>query len=155
MTVVFIGVGSNIGDRKVNFREAAERMAAAEGIEINKFSGAYRTKPVGGPPQEDYLNGVLEVRTDLSAEELLEALKRIEKQMGRKPACTDAPRIIDLDILLYGDKIIKTEKLTVPHPRMHERLFVLEGLQRIAPQVVHPELGKTAEELYRELKRAS
>jgi dihydroneopterin aldolase/2-amino-4-hydroxy-6-hydroxymethyldihydropteridine diphosphokinase len=109
------------------------------------------TKPAGGPPQDDYLNGVLSIKTGLAPEELLCILKVIERDMGRKTAYRDHPRVIDLDILLYDDAVIRTETLIVPHPRMHERRFVLKGLTELAPDLMHPVMGKTVGEMYEEL----
>jgi 2-amino-4-hydroxy-6-hydroxymethyldihydropteridine diphosphokinase len=118
------------------------------GVKVGAISEFYDTKAVGGPPQPDYLNGVLEAETDLSPEECLRSLKKIENEMGRATAERDHPRIIDIDILLFDESVINTSNLDIPHPRMHERHFVLRGLSEIAPDVVHPLTGKTARELY-------
>ncbi len=144
---VYIGIGSNIGDRKSNFKKAISFFNNEPGVEVIEVSDFYDTKPVGGPPQENYLNGVLRAETELSPKELLKCLKKIEKEMGRISAEKDFPRIIDLDILLYGNECIREEELEVPHPRMHERSFVLEGMVQIAPGVIHPGLGKKMKEL--------
>jgi 2-amino-4-hydroxy-6-hydroxymethyldihydropteridine diphosphokinase len=143
----YIGIGSNIGDRAKNLEEAVSRLGSEKGIKVTARSSFYETRPVGGPPQENYLNGALEIETPLSPEDCLKLLKHIEEAMGRVQAGRDHPRIIDLDILLYDDAIIRSEELEIPHPRMHERRFVLKGFAEIAPQTVHPVLGKTIEEL--------
>ncbi len=149
MAVIYIGIGSNVGNKEKNFEEALLRIKA-KGIRVADRSSFYYTEPVGGPPQEKYLNGVITVNTELSPEKLFDELKDIEKGMGRVPAGKNHPRVIDLDILIYGDIVLDTEKLTVPHKRMHERGFVLKGMEEIAPDLEHPILGKTMRELYRE-----
>lgn len=152
MSKVYLGIGSNLGDREANCREAIESLESVKELKIRTTSSIYETDPVGGPPQNKYLNAVLEIETELSPENLLDILKGIELEMGRESSPKkDFPRIIDLDILTYGDEVIKTEELTVPHPRMHERSFVLKGLSEIAPEEVHPVFGKTVRELYKEL----
>ncbi|MDP8299757.1 MAG: 2-amino-4-hydroxy-6-hydroxymethyldihydropteridine diphosphokinase [Candidatus Tantalella remota] len=147
MSTVYIGVGSNTGDLKANVTEAVRRLDESEGISVEGRSEFYMTSPVGGPPQGEYLNGVLKIETETTPYRLLDIVKDIEKTMGRVPAKKDFPRIMDLDILLFDDRVIKEERLTIPHPRMHERDFVLRGLSEIAPDAVHPELGKTVKEL--------
>jgi len=151
-SIAYLGIGSNIGKREENLTEAVLRVNAADRISVIQRSSYYKTLPVGGPPQEDYLNGVIKVETDLSPDECLSALKQVEKDMGRKPAGKNHPRIIDLDILLYEDTVTDTETLSIPHPRMHERYFVLRGLAEIAPEVMHPVLKKTMKELYETLR---
>ena len=148
MAVIYIGIGSNIGDKAENFKEAINRLDSQDQVTITGRSEFYRTHPAGGPPQEDYLNGVIKAETGLSPEDCLALFKRLEKEMGRVPAGEDHPRVIDLDLLLYDDIVMNTGTLTVPHPRLHERSFVLKGLAQIAPEVVHPVLEKTIRELY-------
>ena len=153
MSVAYLGVGSNIGDKESNCNEAVRRLQTAEGIRIIARSRFYRTRSVGGPPQENYLNGVLKVETEIPPENFLGVLKDIERDMGRETTgARNHPRVIDIDILLYGGLVTKTGRLDIPHPRMHERYFVLRGLAEIAPEVMHPALGKTVAELYGELK---
>ncbi|MFQ5953159.1 MAG: 2-amino-4-hydroxy-6-hydroxymethyldihydropteridine diphosphokinase [Candidatus Omnitrophota bacterium] len=148
MATVYLGIGSNVGNKEANFKEAISRLEASGKVEIVAQSAFYQTTPEGGPPQEDYLNGVLKIKTELSPGDCLKLLKRVEKDMGRLPSDRNYPRVIDLDILLYDDLVIGTEDLEIPHPRMHERHFVLKGLVEIAPGFVHPVLKKTVEELW-------
>lgn len=131
----FIGVGSNLGDRINNIQNAL-KLLKKEKIRILKQSTFIETKPVGGPKQGKFLNGVLEIETKLEPIKLLKTLKAIEKKLGRSKAVKNCPRIIDLDILLYEDKVIKSAKLTIPHPKMHERSFVIKPLKEIAPEIV-------------------
>ncbi|MFC1549067.1 2-amino-4-hydroxy-6-hydroxymethyldihydropteridine diphosphokinase [Candidatus Omnitrophota bacterium] len=151
MSIVYLGIGSNIGERGSNCEKAVHRLRSTERVQVVARSGTYITKPVGGPSQDDYLNEVLKIKTDHAPETLLSILKDIEHEMGRKPAERNHPRVIDIDILLYDDKTVITDDLVIPHPRMHERDFVLKGLTKIAPDIVHPSFGKTVRELYEEI----
>jgi len=127
-------------------------LQSAGEIVITARSEFYITAPVGGPPQDDYLNGVIEAETDVPPERILEIVKETERDMGREPSeAKNMPRVIDVDILIYGDVVMESDGLIIPHPRMHERYFVLRGLAEIAPGVVHPVLNRTAEELFRDL----
>lgn len=138
---VFIALGSNLGDRAGNLRKAAaliERQTRV--ISVSPF---YETEPWGDTGQGPFINAVIEVRTQLGPAELLSSLKSIEEEMGRKPERRWGPRLIDLDIIFYGDKIIEKEGLKIPHPGAHERAFVLVPLNDIAPEFIHPSLGKT------------
>lgn len=130
-TVAYIGVGSNLGDRKGNIEKARKLVNLIKDTSVKKNSSIHETEPVGGPMQGAFLNGVMEIETRLDPLRLLEELKHIEAFLGRKRALRNGPRTIDLDILLYGDKRIKKRNLVIPHPRMHKREFVLRGLREI------------------------
>jgi len=143
----YIALGSNLGDRKRNMEAAIEKLARIDGVEVTKASSFYETEPVGGPPQGMYLNAVLEIECSLSAGELLRELRRVENELGRKRPGKNYPRTIDLDILLFGNDVIDEREVKVPHPRMHERSFVLDPLNEIAPNVPHPVLGFSVAEL--------
>ena len=141
MARVFIGVGSNEGDRLGAISQAMKILGAASGIRIVQMAMIAETDPVGGPPQGPYLNTVAELETTLTPQELLKALQAIERRLGRLPSAQRwAPRPMDLDLLLYDDRIIHDPALEIPHPRMHERRFVLEPLAQLAPELIHPVL---------------
>ena len=148
MVTAYISFGSNLGDRNKNIEKAIEYIKELTGIAIKKVSSIYETEPVDGPPQEKFLNGVMEIETSLLPDELLDRLKGVESRLGRVKVEDNGPRPIDLDILFYDDIVIGGERIKIPHPRMHEREFVLRGLNEIAPQFLHPKLGKTVKELY-------
>jgi len=137
MAIVYLGLGSNIGDREKNLREAI-RLLEESGVKVTKISSLYETEPVDYLDQPWFLNAVLEANTELPADKLLAVLRGIEAQMGSKKAIAKGPRLIDLDILLYGDAAIDTPDLQVPHPRMLQRNFVLVPLAEIAPALRHP-----------------
>jgi len=148
MDKIYLGIGSNMGDKEANCRKVIELIDREDGIKVVECSSLYLTDPVGGPPQDRYLNGVVSIETFLEPGALLSVVKGIENEMGRvKAPGPDMPRVIDIDILMYGDLVIRTPALTVPHPRMHERYFVLKGLAEIAPDAVHPVLGVSVKEL--------
>lgn len=150
MTIAYIGIGSNEGDRFTNLYNSIGLLV--QECDIKQISTVYETEPEGFADQPDFLNCVVEVSTELRPQQLLQALKSIEMMMGRAPSFLNGPRVIDLDILLYGDEVIDTSELTVPHPRMHERAFVLVPLKEIAPDCVHPVLHKMIKSLLSELK---
>ena len=135
MTEVYIGFGSNLGNRKDNINTALSLLGQLKEVDIVKVSSIIETDPLGGPKQGKFLNGVVKVMTAFSPDELLSALQLIENQLGRKREVQFGPRTIDLDILLYGDKIINSSKLKIPHPHMFEREFVMGPLREIAPKV--------------------
>jgi 2-amino-4-hydroxy-6-hydroxymethyldihydropteridine diphosphokinase len=135
----YIGIGSNLGDRRTTIRSAVDALRAHDAVDEVELSSLLETDPVGGPPgQERFLNAAARVRTTLDASVLLELLLAIEKQLGRARRERWGPRVIDLDLLLYDDAVIDQPGLTVPHPSMCEREFVLRPLAEIAGDVVHP-----------------
>lgn len=151
MPIVYIGIGSNLGSREENCIRSVWLLRDS-GLIINKESSLYETEPWGVTDQPYFINMAVGAETSLEPEELLEALKAIERQMGRKDAGKWGPRIIDLDILLYDYLVIRTPKLCIPHPLMHMREFVLRPLSEIAPDVLHPLLKKTISTLMSEIK---
>jgi 2-amino-4-hydroxy-6-hydroxymethyldihydropteridine diphosphokinase len=139
MTTAHIGVGSNVGDRSANCRRAVQDLGAGATIQIAATSSLYETAPVGGPPQRSYVNLVTKVSTGLSARDLFEVLKAIERRLGRdRTEIRWGPRVIDLDLLTYGDEKINEPDLEVPHPRMTQRRFVLVPLVEIDPEASDP-----------------
>ena len=124
----YIGIGSNLGDRRKNIDAAIEKLRQVNEVEVKKVSSIYETEPVGGPKQPDYLNAVMEIETTLGPRKLLAVLHEIEDHLGRKRSVKDGPRTIDLDMLTYGDEKIDEPDLKIPHPRMNEREFVLKPL---------------------------
>ena len=138
MYLAYIGFGSNIGDRLAHIQNAIHILSETEGITLQKISSLYKTDPVGYEEQAQFLNGVAAIQTSLSPLSLLHTLKDIETAVGRQHRIRWGPREIDLDILIYGDLCVQTEKLVVPHPEMHLRGFVLVPLAEIAPDLVHP-----------------
>ncbi len=147
--IAYIALGSNLGDRRGMLRRALGMLGRREGVAVRRVSGFVETEPLGPPGQGKYLNAAAEVETTLSPEELLGVLQQIEAVLGRSRAAEEryGPRMCDLDILLMGQTVMQTETLTIPHPRMHERLFVLRPLAEIAPSAVHPRLGLTVAEM--------
>jgi 2-amino-4-hydroxy-6-hydroxymethyldihydropteridine diphosphokinase len=134
---VYLSLGSNVGDRAKNLRDAIAALGST-GVSVVRVSSVYETEPVDYLDQRWFLNCAVEAETELAALDLLHALRGIEAQMGSKKLIDKGPRVIDIDILLHGNEIIDTPELQVPHPRMHLRRFVLEPLVEIAPSVQHP-----------------
>jgi 2-amino-4-hydroxy-6-hydroxymethyldihydropteridine diphosphokinase len=154
MTVVYLSLGSNVGNRAENLRAAIAALPGA-GVRVVRVSRIYETEPVDYLQQDWFLNCVVEGQTELPALELLRRLRGIEAAMGNVKAFAKGPRLIDLDILLFRDAVMDTVELQVPHPRMADRRFVLVPLAEIAPQVRHPVTGETAEEMLRATKDGS
>jgi len=147
MHVAYIGFGSNIGDRLAHIQNAIHAVSKTEEITLHKISSVYKTDPVGYEAQAAFLNGVAAIQTSLPPLSLLHTLKNIETAIGRRHRIRWGPREIDLDILIYGDLCLQTEKLIIPHPEMHRRRFVLAPLAEIAPDLVHPVLKKSIQTL--------
>jgi 2-amino-4-hydroxy-6-hydroxymethyldihydropteridine diphosphokinase len=143
---VYLSLGSNLGDRAKNLRDALAALRKA-GIDVTRISSMYETEPVDYLDQPWFVNMALEAETELVPAALLEILRGIETQMGSTKLIAKGPRLIDMDILLYGDEVIDIPGLHVPHPRMHLRRFVLEPLAEIAPNVRHPVLGLSVSEM--------
>ena len=143
----YIGIGSNLGDKINNCLEAVVRIDEISGCRVTAQSGFYRTQPVGVNGQDWYVNGVIVLSADISAQNLLKSLLAIEINMGRERKRKWDSRIIDLDILLFGEEVIAEKGLQVPHPLMHLRRFVLVPMVSLAPDLVHPVLRKSMAEL--------
>jgi len=151
MNTAYIGIGSNLGDRHQNCLTAVDMLRKSRECKLTGHSGWYLTDPVGVKDQEQYVNGVASVSTELSANDLLRMLLAIEKHMGRVRRTRWESRIIDLDLLLYGREVINEKHLTVPHPLMHLRRFVLVPMVELEPNLTHPSLGLTMSELLAQL----
>jgi len=146
MPIVFLSLGSNIGDREEHIRKAFTHLANI--CKVRRTSHLYLTEPVGNTEQDWFLNCVVEVETDVDPKKLLSSIKSIERKLGRKKTVKNGPRIIDIDILFYGDCVVNTKNLVIPHPLLQERLFVLQPMMDLNPGFVHPVLKKTIQELY-------
>jgi len=142
---VYLALGANLGDRQGNLLQAIRSIGAF--ASVDKISSLYETTPVGYLDQPDFLNIAIQVATQLDPISLIRSLKQIEKQLGREASFRNAPRPIDIDILFYDDLFFESEKLSIPHPRMSERAFVLAPLAEIAPQAVHPVLHLSVMEM--------
>jgi 2-amino-4-hydroxy-6-hydroxymethyldihydropteridine diphosphokinase len=151
MTEVFIGIGSNLGDRQANIISAVKTLS--HHAKIKQTSSLFETAPEGFINQPDFLNCVVSIETDVKPMPLLRLLRKTEKGLGRQESFRNAPRPIDLDILFYGDQLINQKGMEIPHPRLHERAFVLVPMVQIAPQFVHPALHKTMQQLLSELAK--
>lgn len=148
MPRAYIGLGANLGPREVTLLRAADLLAADAGIEMLEISQLRETDPVGDVEQPSFLNGAVAVETTLSPRELLDVLRRVERELGRvRDGERWGPRTIDLDLLLYGDEIVDEEGLRVPHPRLHERRFALEPLVDLEPELEIPGLGRVSDAL--------
>lgn len=149
---VYIGIGSNMGDRQAYCEEAVRLISRFQKTSLITVSSLYETAPLERADQDWFINCVTAVRTTLSPRELLQACQEVEQFLGRKRSVRFGPRTIDLDILFYGDQIIHETDLTIPHPQAHERRFVLEPLAEIAPEMEHPVLRKTASQILQEMR---
>ncbi len=147
MQKAYVGLGSNLGDRAENLQSALSRLADVPTISITQVSSLYETAPVGVTAQPDFLNAVAALETSLPARDLLDVFLHLENKIGRVRTFRWGPRVIDLDLLLYGQEQIALPSLTVPHPRLRERAFVLAPLAEIAPQLIVPGEAKTVKEL--------
>jgi 2-amino-4-hydroxy-6-hydroxymethyldihydropteridine diphosphokinase len=154
MAIVYIGIGSNLGDRHKNCIRAVELLKES-GLAVTKQSSVHETAPWGVKEQPAFLNMAVEIETGLAPAELLGLLKKTEKDMGRQETVKWGPRIIDLDILLYDDITLKTGTLTIPHPLMHKREFVLVPLAELAEDLIHPVLKKKIGDLLQGEKRSA
>lgn len=144
----YIGLGSNLGDRELRLLTAVAELGRLPGTRVTALSPFYETEPVGELPQQNFYNAVARICTTLPPLALLDELKRLEIEVfQRKPSGHWGPRSMDLDILIYGDRVISEDRLTIPHPRLFERRFALQPLADIAPSLVHPTLGNPIAEL--------
>lgn len=144
---VFIGLGSNLGDRECSIERAISLLKGTRGIELIRRASLYETEPVGLEDQPWFFNTAIEIRTKLSPQELLALLKDVERQLGRKTRQRWGPREIDLDLLLYGERVRDEPHLQIPHAQLHQRRFMLVPLAEIAPDAVHPRCKKTITQL--------
>jgi 2-amino-4-hydroxy-6-hydroxymethyldihydropteridine diphosphokinase len=146
MTVAYLSLGSNVGDRVQNIAHAIDALPL-DGVRVARRSALYETEPVEFRDQDWFLNCVVEVETGMMPEELMRTLLKIERSMGRERLVPKGPRVIDIDILLYGSLVVDGPQLQLPHPRMTDRRFVLVPFAELAPEAVHPVLRKTIRQL--------
>jgi 2-amino-4-hydroxy-6-hydroxymethyldihydropteridine diphosphokinase len=149
---VYLSLGSNVGDREEFIEQAVFLLEKNPDIQVTKRSSNYETEPEGGVDQPPFINAAVSIITKLPPEKLLEICQEIETALGRDREMEWGPRTMDIDILLYDDQIVSEDKLQIPHPLMHERMFVLKPLKEIAPTAIHPVLEKSIEVLYDERK---
>jgi len=150
--IAYLGLGSNVGDREEFIEQAIFLLSKTPGIKMRKKSANYETEPEGNSDQPQFLNAAIEIQTVLDPYKLLSVLHETENVLGRERDVEWGPRTIDLDILLYDGQIVSDDKLQIPHPLLHERLFVLKPLSEIAPNAIHPALEKTIMDIYEERK---
>ena len=153
--IVFLGLGSNLGDRLAELRRAAAALAAHPRLDLTACSRIWETEPVGSGVQDPFLNACVAVRTNLAPVDLLDVLKSQEAAAGRAPDGHRKPRPIDLDVLLYGDQVVSVERLTVPHPELRNRAFVLEPLREIAGECLIPDSSETIAAACAKIRRKS
>jgi len=149
--MIFLSLGTNLGDRAANLRSAIAMLTPA--VRVARESPIYETAPWGFEDQPNFLNMVIEAETDLAPLDLLKYLKALENELGREPTFRYGPRLIDLDILFYDDLILQKPELTIPHPHLHERVFVLIPLADLAPNFIHPVFQKTIQQLLDSINR--
>jgi 2-amino-4-hydroxy-6-hydroxymethyldihydropteridine diphosphokinase len=145
----YLGLGSNMGDKQKYITDAIDMLKSTFGVKLNAASSLYETKPAGYTDQDDFLNCAVEILTTLNPIELLDVCMRIENTLERRRIIKWGPRTVDLDILFYGDLLMDSEKLSIPHPLLHERGFVLAPLMDIAPDKIHPALKISIRELHK------
>ncbi len=143
--IVYLALGSNLGDRLANLKEAINSLTPQ--MEVKAKSGVYETPPVGYEDQPKFLNQVIRVKTYLEPEPLLKHIKRLEVALGRKESFPNGPRLIDIDILFYDELVLYSPALVIPHPRLHERAFVLLPMMDLDPELVHPVNKKSVHEM--------
>ncbi|CAH0306287.1 2-amino-4-hydroxy-6-hydroxymethyldihydropteridinepyrophosphokinase [Peribacillus sp. Bi96] len=151
VNIAYLSIGSNLGNRLDTFQEAFQLLAENPSIKLVACSSLYETEPIGYTDQDCFLNAVLKVETDLEPEELLHACMQIEQEFGRKREIRWGPRTLDLDILLYNHENIETEILSVPHPRMHERAFVIVPLMEVDPDIILPQMHTPLSDLFEQI----
>ncbi len=150
MVLIYLGLGSNVGDKEANIRKAVELIG--EKCPVHRVSRLYKTEPVGYKQQDWFLNCVAEAEGCSDPLIMFAAFQAIEKRLKREKSVRHGPRTIDIDVLFWGDQVIDSGGFTIPHPRLHERRFVLEPLMELAPDLIHPVLKKTVRQLFNELK---
>ena len=151
MVTAYIGLGANLGDREANINRALVELVRSGACRLVRVSPIYETEPVGIRDQPDFLNAAADIETAMAPRGLLAAISDVERRLGREETVRWGPRVIDIDILLYGDKCLAEDNLEIPHPEMHRRAFVLTPLAAIAPEVMHPSLGLTVMQMSRDI----